>query len=60
MSRYSSDYDLNLVCNDICEEETLECLMACDQNDAECLSICIRAEVACAESKRKIDIKEFK
>ena len=48
---FISDYDLNLVCNAVCEEETLKCIVACDQNDTECLSVCIRAEAACANSK---------
>ena len=48
---YFRDYDLNIVCGDICVDETLKCVATCEPTDSECLSICFRAQNACLESK---------
>ena len=46
-----SDYHLNTICNEICFDETLKCIMSCDSTDSECLSTCVRAEAVCLERK---------
>ena len=46
-----SDYELNIACNDICFDETLECIASCDSTDSECVSICLRAQGDCYDSK---------
>ena len=45
------DYDLNTVCQDVCMEETYQCIILCDSNDSECVYSCLRAESTCYESK---------
>ena len=47
----NSDYHLNTVCNEICFDETIKCIMSCDSTDSECLSTCVRAEAVCLERK---------
>ena len=48
---FTRDYDLNIVCGDICVDETLKCVATCEPTDSECLSICFRSQNACLESK---------
>ena len=48
---FTRDYDLNIVCGDICVEETLECVATCEPTDSECLSACFRSQNVCFESK---------
>ena len=40
------DYDLNLVCRDVCFEETVACISNCS-NDNACISQCARDETVC-------------
>ena len=47
----TSDYDLNIVCGDICIDETLKCVATCEPTDSICLSACFRSQNACFESK---------
>ena len=48
---FTRDYDLNIVCGDICVEETLKCVATCEPTDSQCLSACFRSQNVCFESK---------
>ena len=48
---FTRDYDLNIVCGDICIEETLKCVATCEPTDSHCLSACFRSQNVCFESK---------
>ena len=44
---FSSDFELNGVCSEVCVQETLTCITKCDPTDSECVATCLRAEVDC-------------
>ena len=48
---FTRDYDLNIVCGDICIEETLKCVATCEPTDSHCLSACFRSQNVCFQSK---------
>ena len=46
---FSSDFELNGVCKEVCVEETFKCITNCDSTDSECISICLRDELICGD-----------
>ena len=43
---YLSDYDLNLVCEDVCFSNLVDCAQACN-SESTCLTECAREEATC-------------
>ena len=52
----SRDIDLNAVCQEVCAEETLECITNCDPTDTECMSTCLRTEATCVDREYQLSL----